>query len=183
MTIKIKCHKTLLHPYKMLHQTKVQEQSISEYSKNTSGYSTTLRHDFQNRKYSSEKVAFKIQKACIDRSQGIHPRIFCRRWFGLEAINQDGRARFTQGQILAMESEHGYREKCINLLARILQIKPNTIHRWGKGVDFDKIPADKRQKYQIYLGYVDAIRIMTSSLTEELDEHSLLRVLRRLEMR
>ena len=82
-----------------------------------------------------------------------------------------------------MESEHGYREKCINLLARILQIKPNTIHRWGKGVDFDKIPADKRQKYEVYLGYVDAIRIMTNSLTEELDQVSLLRVLRRLEMR
>ncbi|MEL6164135.1 MAG: hypothetical protein AAFR37_10365, partial [Cyanobacteria bacterium J06628_3] len=73
-------------------------------------------------------VAFKIQKVCIDSGQGIHPRMFCRRWFNLEAINEYGRPRFTEEQILAIESEHGYREKCINLLARILKIKPNTIH-------------------------------------------------------
>ena len=54
----------------MLHQTKVQQQSTSEYSKNTNGYSTTPRHDFQNPKYSSGKVAFKIQKACINCGQG-----------------------------------------------------------------------------------------------------------------
>ncbi len=136
----------------------------------------------KNRENQLVNLTTKILKTSTIYKQGIHPRIFCRRWFGLEATNEYGRSRFTEGQILAMESEHGYREKCINLIARILKIKPNTIHRWGKGVSFDKIPADKRQKYEIYLGYVDAIRIITTSL-KELEEASLLRLLRQLEMR
>ncbi|MGK7951693.1 MAG: hypothetical protein AB4368_23625 [Xenococcaceae cyanobacterium] len=135
-----------------------------------------------NRENQLGNLTTKILKTSVSHKQGIHPRIFCRRWFGLEVIKKDGRPRFTEEQILAMESEHGYREKSINLIARILKIKPNTIHRWGKGVAFDKIPADKRQKYEIYLGYVDAIRVITMSLTE-LDENSLLRLLRQLEMR
>lgn len=122
----------------------------------------------------------KILNTSVSYKQSISPRLFCRRWFGLTATNKDGKPRFTEGQILAMESEHGYREKCINLIARLLKIKPNTIQRWGKGVSFDKIPADKRQKYEIYLGYVDAIRIITASLAE-LNEASLLRLLRQLE--
>ncbi len=139
-------------------------------------------HDLKNRKNQLVKLAGKIFKTSISYKQGIHPRKFCRRWFGLEAINEYGRPRFTEEEILAMESEHGYREKCINLIARMLKIKPNTVHRWGKGVAFDKIPADKRQKYEIYLGYVDTIRVITTSLTK-LDEHSLLKLLERLEMR
>lgn len=132
--------------------------------------------------YQTNDVAFKIQKVCINRRQGIHPRKFCRRWFGLEAIDEDGRPRFTEEQVLAMESEHGYREKCINLISRILKIKPNTIHRWGKGVSFDKIPADKRQSYETYLSYVDSIRVITTSL-KQLNEDSLRKLLRQLEIR
>ncbi len=173
------------------HQGKVKGQTTSQLSKNRDRCSKPVPyHDFQHPQYLSDKIkknssaqlVFKIQKASIECGQGMDPRTFCRRWFGLDAITEDGRDRFTKGQILAMESEHGYREKCINLLAKILQIKPNTIHRWGKGVNFDKIPADKRQKYEIYLGYVDAIRIISTSLTE-LDTNSLLRLLRRLETR
>ncbi|MDJ0531135.1 MAG: hypothetical protein QNJ70_01355 [Xenococcaceae cyanobacterium MO_207.B15] len=136
----------------------------------------------KNRENQLIDLTTKIFKTSVSYNVGIHPRIFCRRWFGLSAINKDGRPRFTEKQILVMESEHGYREKCINLIARILKVKPNTIHRWGKGVAFDKIPVDKRQKYEIYLGYVDSIRVITMSLTE-LDEDSLLRLLRRLENR
>jgi hypothetical protein len=139
----------------------------------------TIELSKSKNRYSS--IAAKIQKFCLDNEQGIHPRIFCRRWFGLSAINEYGISRFTEEQILAMESEHGYREKCINLLARILQIKSNTIHRWGRGVGFDKIPIDKRQKYEIYLSYVDAIRVITTSLIEELDENSLSKLLQRLD--
>ena len=79
-----------------------------------------------------------------------------------------------------MESEHGYRKKCIHLIAKILKIKPNTIQRWGKGVDFDKIPDDKRQKYEIYLRYVDALRVIITSLGE-LNEALLLKMLQELE--
>ncbi len=136
----------------------------------------------KNRENQLIDLTIKILKTSVSYKQGIHPRKFCRRWFSLEVINEHGRPRFTEEQILAMESEHGYREKCINLIARILKIKPNTIHRWGKGVAFDKIPANKRQKYEIYLGYVDVIRVITTNLTE-LDKHSLLRLLRQLEMR
>ncbi len=138
--------------------------------------------DLKNRKNQLVNLTGKILKTSISDKQGIHPKRFCRRWYCLEAMNEYGIPRFTEEQILAMESEHGYREQCINLLARILKIKPNTIHRWGKGVAFDKIPADRRQKYETYLGYVDAIRIITTSL-KELDEDSLLRLLRRLEMK
>ena len=125
-------------------------------------------------------LTYKIFR--ISCQQSIHPRLFCRRWFGLSATNENDRPRFTEEQIEAMESEYGYREKCINLLARLLKIKPNTIQRWGKGVSFDKIPAKKLQRYEIYLGYIDAIRVITTSLTE-LDEASLLRLLRQLEAR
>ena len=124
----------------------------------------------------------RILKISIDRQLGIDPRRFCRRWFGYEDINQFGKPRFTEKQILAIESEHGYRQKCINLLAEILKIKPNTIDRWGRGVEFNKISADKQQKYQVYLGYVDVIRVITTNLIG-LDKHSLLKLLRQLEMR
>ena len=139
---------------------------------------------FRTRNGNNQLIALtsKILKTSISYKQGIHPRIFCRRWFGLSAINENGRPRFTEGQIEAMESEYGYREKCINLLARLLKIKPNTIQRWGKGIAFDRIPDDKLQQYEIYLGYIDAIRVITTSLTE-LDEASLLRLLRQLEAR
>lgn len=132
----------------------------------------------------SERIATlttKILKATITGSKGIHPRRFCRRWFGLETVKESGRPRFLEEQILAMESEHGYREKCINLLAKLLKIKPNTIHRWGKGVSFEKMPVDKKLQYKVYLGYIDSIRVISASLTE-LDENSLLRLLQRLKI-
>lgn len=123
-----------------------------------------------------------ILKMSIDRQKGIHPRKFCRRWFGYEDIDRFGKPRFTEKQILAIESDRGYRQKSINLLAEILKIKRNTIDRWGKGVEFDKIPANEQQKYQVYLGYVDVIRVITTNLTG-LDKHSLLKLLQQLEMR
>ena len=135
-----------------------------------------------NRRKRSNTLITKILNQSINFKQGIHPRLFCRRWFGLTAINENGRPRFTEEQILAMESEHGYREQCIDLMAKLLKIKPNTIHRWGKGLSFDKIPSDKLRQYEIYLGYIDAIRVITTSLTE-LDEASLLSLLRQLETR
>lgn len=136
----------------------------------------------QNRDNQLIALTSKILKTSVSNKQSIHPRIFCRRWFGLSAINENGRPRFTKRQILAMEAEHGYREQCINLIAKLLKIKPNTVHRWGKGVTFDKIPADKKQKYELYLSYIDAIRIITSSLAE-LDEALLFKLLQQLEIR
>ncbi len=151
-------------------------------AENKFGFQDELYSRTQNRNNQLGNLVTKILKTSTSYKQGIHPRRFCRRWFGLESINEYGRPRLTEEQIVEIESEHGYREKCINLIARLLKIKPNTIHRWGKGVTFDKIPADKRQKYEIYLGYVDAIRVIVTSLTE-LDEYLLLRLLRRLEKR
>lgn len=172
-----------------MHQKQFHAQN-SKIADRDKYYSTALCHNLQHQKYlldqininTSTKIVSKIQRVCINRGIGIHPRKFCRRWFGLEVINEYGRPHFTESQILAMELEHGYREKCINLISRILNIKPNTIHRWGKGVSFDKIPADKQQNYEIYLGYVDSIRVITASLTE-LNEDLLLRLLQRLEIR
>ena len=127
----------------------------------------------QANKCSSEELVSKVLRKCVIKKQGIHPRIFCRRWFGLEKIKANGQPRYREEQILAMESEHGYREKCINLMARLLKIKPNTIHRWGKGVEFDKISPDKLTQYEIYLGYIDTIRVMATSFAE-LDQESLI---------
>ena len=144
-------------------------------------YSRTQNAIPQNKNNRLDNLTTIILNKSVDRTEGIHPRIFCRRWFGLSAIDKNGQ-RFTEEQILAMESEYGYREKCINLLAKLLKIKPNTIHRWGKGLTFDKIPADKLRRYEIYLGYIDAIKVLTMSLGK-LDEATLLKLLQKLETR
>jgi len=143
-----------------------------------------LQQDFRNTKDfpminknpQSVRVVERILTRCVNHGKGIHPRIFCRRWFGLEDLDVNGRPRYTEELILAMESEHGYREKCINLIARVLKIKPNTVHRWGKGVEFNKIPLDKREQYEMYLGYVDSLRLISRSLAG-LNEDFLLRLL------
>ena len=151
---------------------------------NQFGFRDELYSRTQNRNTQLIALTSKIFQISTSFKQGIHPKLFCRRWFGLSATNENGRPRFTKGQIEAMESEYGYRGKCINLLARLLKIKPNTIHCWGKGVAFDRIPDDKLRQYEIYLGYIDAIRVITTSLAElELDEASLLSLLRQLEAR
>lgn len=124
----------------------------------------------------AKNLGSQIFKKYIYPNKGMHPRKFCRRWFGLEYIDRDGRIKFTESQILAMESEHGYREQCINLIAKTLKIKPNTIQRWGKGVDFDKIPSDKCHQYELYLGYVDVLRVLTVSIAKY-DEGLLLKIL------
>lgn len=118
----------------------------------------------------------QIIRKYIYQNKGMHPRIFCRRWFGLESLEQDGRMRFTESQILAMESEHGYREQCIHLIAKILKIKPNTIQRWGKGVEFNKMPSDKCHQYELYLGYIDVLRVLTVNIAQY-DEGLLLKIL------
>lgn len=172
----------------MAYRTDIPTTVLNSSNQNTSlvknkfGYQNESYSRTQNRDERSIALASEILKTSVSCKQGIHPRIFCRRWFGLSAINKNGSPRFTKRQILAMETEHGYREQCINLIAKLLKIKPNTVHRWGKGVTFDKIPADKRQKYELYLSYIDAIRIITSSLAE-LDEALLLKLLRQLEIR
>ena len=151
-------------------------------NKNKFGFQDKLYSRTQNKNIQLITLTSQIFQTSTSFRQGIHPRLFCRRWFGLSATKENGRPRFTKRQIEAMESEHGYRERCINLLAKLLKIKPNTIQRWGKGVSFDKIPGEKLQRYEIYLGYIDAIRVITASLTE-LDEATLLKVLRQLEVR
>ena len=151
-------------------------------AKNKFGSQDELLFDPKNKNNRSDNLTAKILNNSFNYTEGIHPRMFCRRWFGLSAINENGRPRFAEEQILAMESEHGYREKCIHLIAKVLKIKPNTIQRWGKGVVFDKIPVDRREKYEIYLGYVDAIRVISMSLGE-LDEASLLKMLQELKTR
>jgi hypothetical protein len=140
-----------------------------------------LQQDVQNsadlttqvRKHQPIRGVERFLKKCVHHGKGMHPRKFCRRWFGMEDLNTYGRSHYTEPQILAIESEYGYREKCINLIARVLKIKPNTVQRWGKGVEFDKIPLNKREEYEMYLGYVDTIRVITLSVAR-FDEDFLL---------
>lgn len=157
-------------------------ESSNRLDRDKNKFDNQLYFSAQNSNYRLDNLTTKILNMSVSCATGMHPRTFCRRWFGLSAAKENGKPCFTEEQILAMESEHGYREKCINLIAQLLKIKPNTIHRWGKGVAFDKIPVDKRQKYEIYLGYIDAIRVITLSL-DKLDESSLLKLLVKLEQR
>lgn len=145
---------------------------LQQNVRSTEDFSTKIKS------HQSVRVANIILRTCVSHGKGIHPKIFCRRWFGLEDLDDNGRLRYTEELILAMESEHGYREKCINLIARVLKIKPNTIHRWGKGVEFDKIPPDKQEQYEMYLGYVNSLRLITRSL-DGLNEDFLIRILHR----
>jgi hypothetical protein len=121
----------------------------------------------------------KILELLLKKHSNVEPRKFCRQWFGLELIDKNGKSYYTKEQIIAIESEHGYRERCIRLIAKILKIKANTIQRWGKGVKFDKIPLDKREQYEAYLGYVDSLRVVTMCLLE-LDKDLLVKLFRRL---
>jgi hypothetical protein len=134
-------------------------------------YPTTI-----NSKHQAVRKTEQLLKKCVYNRKGIHPRKFCRRWFGMENLNKYGRAYYTEEQIVAIESEHGYREKCINLIARVLKIKPNTVQRWGKGVEFTKIPLCKQEEYEKYLAYVDTIRIMSLSIAR-FNEELLLKLL------
>lgn len=91
-------------------------------------HSAELQQDVQNTEYLTTKVrkhqsvsgVDRLLKTCVYHGKGIHPRKFCRRWFGIEDLDKYGRPCYTESQILAMESDHGYREKCINLIARVL---------------------------------------------------------------
>ncbi|MCC5668496.1 hypothetical protein LC653_32775 [Nostoc sp. CHAB 5784] len=156
--------------YKKLEFTQTNNISYLDNQRDPVYFKTKIRHE------KITKATNDILKICITDRRGLHPREFCRRWFGLEQVNEYGKPHYTEDYILAMESEHGYREKCINLIAKILKIKPNTIHRWGKGVEFDKIPADKRLQYEIYLGYVDSLRVFSMTLAE-LDKNSVSKLL------
>ena len=136
------------------------EPGLQSYSFNRQKY------ELKTKTTTCDDLVLKILKACTSKKKGIHPRIFCRRWFGLETTKENGQARYQEEQILAMESEYGYREQCINLLAKLLKIKPNTIQRWGKGVEFNQIAPEKLIQYETYLSYIDTIRVMTVSCAE-----------------
>lgn len=83
----------------------------------------------------------------LDRT--MQAREFCRRWF--KATPED-------------EQQRGYREKCINLLAQVLRIKPNTIQRWGKGMELET-----PDQYAVTLAYADIIRELIEATHEGTD--------------
>jgi hypothetical protein len=161
---------------KLNYLSNIKDARVNEYKYELDKHNQKLEYISINAEQKTpDKLASKMLKACITKRQGMHPKIFCRRWFKLEVLKENGQPRYQEKQIIAMESEYGYREKCINLIARLLKIKPNTVQRWGKGVEFDKIAPDKRIQYEMYLGYIDTIRVMTTSFAE-LDEALLIRV-------
>jgi len=67
------------------------------------------------------------------------PREFCRQWFN---ASEEG------------EQEWGYRQKCIKLLAEVIGLEQHTVDRWGKGVDFPKMP----EQYKNTLSYAIALK-------------------------
>lgn len=71
--------------------------------------------------------------------QSMKPREFCRQWFN--ASSED-------------EKEWGYRQKCIKLLADVIGLEQHTVDRWGKGVDFPKMPP----QYENTLSYALSLK-------------------------
>ncbi|WP_155960620.1 hypothetical protein [Fischerella sp. PCC 9605] len=78
----------------------------------------------------------------------MEPREFCQRWFKSTADQEQVR---------------GYREKCVDLLAKVLKVKANTIQRWGSGLDFEGIP----EQYKATLSYADIIRTIIEATNAE----------------
>jgi hypothetical protein len=63
--------------------------------------------------------------------QLITPRQFCQIYFGLIGLPDE--------QIEKQESAHGYKTRCANVLARILDMSPTTLMniRFSKGIEFE----------------------------------------------
>ncbi|MGH2413574.1 MAG: hypothetical protein ACRDEA_07770 [Microcystaceae cyanobacterium] len=61
------------------------------------------------------------------------PREFCRKMHGL--------ADFPEIEILRAEMEPDYRRCCIELLGKVLRVKPSSVFTWGSNLDFPKMPA------------------------------------------
>lgn len=65
------------------------------------------------------------------------PREFCRKMHGL--------ADLPEVEILRAEMDIDYRKKCIELLTKVLGVKRQSVHNWGAGLDFEKMPATYRR--------------------------------------
>ena len=109
----------------------------------------TQQIPYSDRHQTSNNIEREIRTICLEKQRAIAPRMFCRRWFGLEKLDRNGKRLFTEEQILAIEAEYGYRQKWIKLIAEVLPVKPNTVQRWGSGVNFEYFP---KKKYEVYLG-------------------------------
>lgn len=141
----------------------------------------TQQIPYSDRHQTSNNIEREIRTICLEKQRAIAPRMFCRRWFGLEKLDRNGKRFLTEEQILVIEAEYGYREKCINLIAEALLVKPDTVQRWGKGVEFDNLPNGKRKKYEVCLGYLDSLRAIVSCLSLA-DERLLQRILQELKI-
>lgn len=82
--------------------------------------------------------------------QQMKAREFCRRWF--KSTDED-------------EQTRGYRERCVVLLSKVLRVRENTIQRWGKGLEFEKMP----EQYEVTLAYADIIREMLEGVSTRTD--------------
>ena len=65
------------------------------------------------------------------------PREFCRKMHGL--------AELPEVEILRAEIDIDYRKKCIALLTKALGVKRPSVHNWGAGLEFPKMPATYRR--------------------------------------
>lgn len=139
----------------------------------------TQQIPYSDKHQTSNNIEREIRAICLTNKRAIAPRLFCRRWFGLEKLDRNGKRFLTEEQILAIEAEYGYREKCINLIAEALLIKPDTVQRWGSGVQFNNVPEKNRKNYEVYLGYLDSLRAIVNSLPQT-DEKLLRRIVREL---
>lgn len=118
----------------------------------------------------NNELIHEIFRLCLHRSMS--PRVFYIRFLGF--------AGKSEAELSAIESERGHKQRVIQLLSRILRIKPETVQKWGTQFLFDRIPKEKKGAYQRHLGNVDSIRVLVSNL-HFLDRRVLINILHQLE--
>lgn len=82
---------------------------------------------------------------------------FCDRWHRLDQLSNEERSK--------ARSKHGYRAKCVRLIAAVLRVEESTVNSWG--ARFERMP----EHYQTSLAYADVIRqnLQASADTSLLD--------------
>ncbi|GAX46324.1 hypothetical protein NIES4075_73450 [Tolypothrix sp. NIES-4075] len=43
-------------------------------------------------------------------------------------------------EIAELETESGYRKRCVKLLAKVIGLTERAVRTWGKGLNFEKMP-------------------------------------------
>jgi hypothetical protein len=105
----------------------------------TRDFMLNLHHGLSKKGASMLLISSKGRVISFTLPRPMRPRDFCREWFN--ATPDD-------------EKEWGYRQKCIKLLAEVVGLEQHTVDRWGKGIEFAKMPP----QYENTLSYAISLK-------------------------